>query len=228
MKISIIYRCCEIDSKESFRPKWFSKLNCAKNFLKFFLNKNIDILCVHDGEIGEIYKLFKENEIYIYKINNNSNLKSLEYCLNLAKDIVNNDFIYFLEDDYLHRYEAYDAMVDGFNIIKNNNSIKFLSLQDHMDRYTRTDDLDYGRTNVYVTNTCHWRTAESTTCTWAIAQEDYMEFGYNLAMKHRLNDRALFREALTMGKRLITPMPGFSTHCHLPFLSPTINWAMYT
>ena len=145
-------------------------------------------------------------------------------CLLLAKELTKTDIIYFLEDDYLHKYESYDAIIDGFNLIKNNNNLSFLSLKDHPDRYTRTDDIDYGRTNVYLGNKHHWRTAESTTCTWAISQDDYMEFGFDLAVKHLLNDRAFFREALTMGKRLVTPMPGASTHCHMPFLSPFVDW----
>lgn len=236
-KLNLILRCCEDDQKAQYRPHWFSKVGCLKNLYAtfggdFVTSGNVILHAIHDGPIGPVYDLLQEYKFTINKFQGRTNESSLVETLGYVSGIqreCGGTFIYFVEDDYIHNPKnGYSGLVEGFGLLKSNSSLSFLSLYDCSDRYTRTDDIDYGRTNVYVGGVSHWRTAESTTCTWAIAQEDYMEFGYNLAMKHRLNDRALFREALTMGKRLITPMPGLSTHCHIPFMSPTINWAMYT
>lgn len=219
-QLALILRCCESDQKAQHRPEWFSKVSCLKNLVRTFARPDVILHAIHDGPIGPLYEILVQHDFYIDKINVNSNEKSLVNTLSYASGLPEYRWIYFVEDDYLHTPDGFEGLIEGLMLPQS----VFVSLYDHMDRMTRTDDLDYGRTNVYLGEKHHWRTAESTTCTWAISQDDYLESGFELAMKHGLSDRALFREALTMGKRLVTPMPGISTHCHIPFMSPLIDW----
>jgi hypothetical protein len=223
-QLALILRCCESDQKAQHRPEWFSKVSCLKNLVRTFAKyTSVELHAIHDGPIGPLYDILVQRNFYIDKINVNSNDKSLYNTLTYASGLPDYRWIYFVEDDYLHTPYAFQGLIDGLMLSQST----FITGYDHPDRYTRTDDLDYGRTNVYLGNRHYWRTAESTTCTWAISQDDYLEFGFELAMKHGLNDRAFFREALTMGKRLVTPMPGLSTHCHIPFMSPFVDWEIY-
>lgn len=219
--IDFIYRCCESDTKTQFRPHWFSKKMCLENLVMTFQGQGYKFWAIHDGPIGPLYDMLQEYEFEIIKIEKQSNEYSLVTSLECGA-YSQNSKIYFVEDDYLHTKQGNRLLNEGFELLNNTNT--FISLYDHPDRYVRTDDLDFGRTNVFAGKVCHWRTAESTTCTWATTKDAYEEFAYDLAMKHLLNDREFFRSALQMGKKLITPMPGASTHCHIPFLSPIVNW----
>ena len=224
--LELIYRCCEDDQKANFRPQWFSKVKALKSLVKAFgQNEEVNLHAIHDGPIGPLYDLLQEYNFNIDKINVRSNGQSLEASLGYAVGLYKSELLYFAEDDYVYTNRAYQTLIDGYSIhTKKPNEISFISGYDHPDRLTRTDDLDHGRTFVYCGEVCHWRTAESTTCTWTMTQDDFLDFGYKLAIEYGLNDRGMFRAALGMGKRLITPMPGFSTHCHLPFLSPVVDW----
>ena len=224
--IQVIYRCCNEDKKAAFRPSYFSKLDCLENFLDvfkyemFIKNVSINITAVYDGADGSLSERLEYHDIDTHKINVNSNEQSLLYSLNLGHSAVYSDIVYFLEDDYLHTNKAVEQLIEGFSI----NPDGIVSGYDHPDRYTRTDDVDYGQTNIFLGKDCYWRTGESTTCTWAVRPKIFSEM-YNTAVQYKLNDRELFRSLRKSGIKLITPMPGFSTHCHEPFMSKFINWA---
>lgn len=230
MKLTVIYRCSEEDSKRQHRPPWFSKWKCLNNFLDIFkyadkiLGVNIEIIAVHDGPRGLLHDFLEFNDISIQKINIGSNAGSLDYCLKLATNL-DTDIIYFLEDDYLHVEYSPHILLDGFDVAKTLKKSHIVSLYDHADRYHRVDDIDYGQTNVLLGSWRHWRTAESTTCTWAVSKETYMNDVYDLANKFSLDDRGLFRALRTKDTVLFTPITGASTHCHLPFMSPLVEWS---
>ena len=231
MRLHIIYRCCELETgnkpKRECRPHWFDKEKLLLNLLEEFKFKQANQICdvefsaIHDGPIGPLYDILNGYKfINLDKINRNSNEESLLSSLDFAKGIPDTDYIYFVEDDYLHKPGSINALFGGFKY----NSL--ITLYDHPDRYTRTDDVDYGRTQLFLdnSNNCYWRTGESTTCTWAITQDLYLSHVAKVALKHKLNDRELFRELYRERIKLISPMRGFSTHCHEPFLSPLVEW----
>lgn len=231
MKISIIYRCCEADTKGPARPKYFSKLNCLNNMLDIFMYDNrpkdveVNIHAIHDGACGLLHEQLEYCDIPIEKINVNDNAKSLELSLGFASGLPKTDIIYFLEDDYLHTYDALKVLIEGFEIAQKVNKSNIISLYDHSDRYTRSDDIDRGQTHLFLGKLKYWRTAESTTCTWAVAQDSFIEDKiYEDAVKYGLNDREFFRYLRSKGTILFTPMIGSSTHCHIPFMSPFVNW----
>lgn len=229
MKLNIIYRCCELETgikpKRPCRPKWFSKEECLNNLLEAFLfiknpNVNVEFYAVHDGPEGPLFEVLDTyTQIKIVKINENSNEKSLQTSLNLGLEVTG-DYTYFIEDDYRHKENALSLLVEGLEF----NNGRPVTLYDHPDRYIRTDDIDYGKTYLYMGKSCYWRTAESTTCTWAIEDDLYKLVVAKVAKSYGLNDRQFFRNLYHANMGLLTPMPGASTHCHEPFLSPYVNW----
>lgn len=94
---------------------------------------------------------------------------------------------------------------------------------DCSDRYTRDDDICKGQESIYYHKGVHWRTAESTTCTWAVSKE-MKDRVISYSKNHGLSDRNMFRHMYSNGIRLYQPIPGVSTHVHEPFMSPGIDW----
>ncbi|HRA10036.1 MAG TPA: hypothetical protein PKX31_00110 [Chitinophagaceae bacterium] len=233
MKLHVIYRCCELDTKLDARPRWFSKLKCLDNLLGVFkydpqgITKEDEIIltAVHDGEKGQLHTHLDFCDINIEKINLNSNAGSLQYCLDFAAKLPQTDVIYFVEDDYLHTDDAFAVLKEGFEVADAINKDNVISLYDHLDRLLRTDDIDFHQTLIRLGNLKYWRTAESTTCTWAISQGLYLDKVYKLAKSFGLQDRELFRFLRKNHVVLFTPMLGASTHCHEPFLSPFVDWS---
>lgn len=219
--ITVIYRCSEKASHPEFRPHGFSKIECVENLLACFGYEGSRIVFIHDGDEGELFnhlnsrsnlRLFKYE---IIKINERSNAGSLNFCLDYAKENIDTEYVYFCEDDYLHHSYGNAHMLDGLKSFPDS----IISLYDHPDRYTRSDDI--GDVQIKLGRLGHWRTAESTTCTWATGTELFKNDLYKPAKIAGLDDRGFFRGVYAQnGIRLHTPIPGYATHCHIPFISP--------
>ena len=227
-RLLIIFRTC---SKETFgdfkecRPYFFDKKRCFKSFWDNFNNKtNTEINVVFDGNIDcNLYRYIQKFTNNIINVTFCQDTSTLIYCHEYAseKDF---DFVYMLEDDFLHLENSYEKLLEGLNIIKNNG---FVSLYDHLDRYIRQDDITLGKEHVLLGKTGYWRTAESTTNTVAMSKEILLK---TLEEKRNCGnkDRLFFVNCINKyNLRLITPLPALSTHVNKFFYSPYINWEKY-
>lgn len=218
--INIIYRFCNTPCSERHnRPNWFSKIVCFESLYKNFVTKdNYRIYCIQDGEDDQLTHLIKsKNKIERFiNINYKSNAASLDFCLNYADNIKEGDF-YFVEDDFLHRQNASKILEEGIS------KFNLVSLYDHPDRYTIEDDVTKNCEAISLTDSSYWRTAESTTCTWACTRNMW-EIIKDDAKRFNLKDRDFFRNLVYKNIRLWTPIKAYSTHCMENLLSPLINW----
>lgn len=223
-----IYRCCEAETHPSqfkhIRPEWFCKKKSFKSFWESAQSAGCEVKILHDGDDGELLRYIRSiTNIIPHKIRAKSNLHSLMQTFDMASDAFNNgyDNVYFIEDDYLHTTEAVDVI---FKAVEN---FKLVTGFDHLDRYIRNDDISFGKEYIaFSTKTNrHWRTAESTTCTWACTKSLWNDYLEDAARKHALEDRKLFRDLYNNNIRLWTPIPGVSTTIDINTFSPGINWA---
>jgi hypothetical protein len=218
--INIIYRFCNTPCSERHnRPYWFSKINCFESLYQNFVIKDeYKIYCIQDGEDDELTYLIKSKDKIerFININYKSNAASLDFCLNYADNIKEGDY-YFVEDDFLHRPNSNSILEEGLN------KFGLITLYDHLDRYTVSDDITKNCESIALTNSCYWRTAESTTCTWACKRETWEEIKDD-AKKFNLNDRGFFRHLIQKNIRLWSPIKAYSTHCMSHLLSPLIDW----
>ena len=151
-------------------------------------------------------------------------LRTLEIVESLGYD--DDTIIYFIEDDYLHRENWCEVLIEAFSL-----PTHYVSLYDHLDKYIDSgyDDLV---SKVFHTDTCHWRTVPSTCNTYAgkmgqLKQDMVIHKHFSAASPDGISmDHAKFVELGRHGRRLITPMPGYSTHCDL-LHSPCIDWEKY-
>ena len=152
---------------------------------------------------------------------------------NLALDIAlernEEDIIYFLENDYLHKPDAAGIICEGFQT-----GHSFVSLYDHPDKYVNPEDRGNPfcenkseRTNLYLTNSCHWKVSNSTTMTFA-SKAGIINKTIDIMRKHTTgthpNDFQMFLDLSKHGHKLVTSVPGFSTHGETRWLSPLTDW----
>lgn len=222
MTLDIIYRCCGKEtgtlSHREIRPSWFCKLKCLKSICDMLPIGGFSLHIVYDGPDSVLLKYILNDSVNfesIIRVNDGSNA-SIKHQWPIA-DSLWGDYIYFVEDDYLHAPDAAKILMEG------SDKFDLVTLYDHPDRYTRTDDVTKSHESVEITKSCHWRTAESTTSTFGISRGLWKEVR-TTAIECGAHDRMFFRKLIERGYRLWTPMPAQSTHCFTEFLSPLRDW----
>ncbi len=139
--------------------------------------------------------------------------------------VADDDIVFVCENDYLHVDRWLEKVVELFE-----SSIRFdyVSLYDHADYYEQVDKPIYPvyrglRSEIFVTQTHHWRVAPSTCGTFLVQKRVFVE---DLeAWSSRLSDFYVFTYLrLLKGRVLVSPVPGLSTHCMTGLLAPTIEW----
>ena len=135
------------------------------------------------------------------------------------------DIIYFLEDDYLHKEGWIDILLEGFEHI----GADYYTLYDHPDKYW-SGMYDELQSKVIATPTVHWRTAPSTTNTYACKFKTLKEH-FDIHVKYCdlaakwTKDHDKFTHLWSIGSNLISCIPGYSTHVEGNMLSPTVDWS---
>lgn len=220
------------------RPEWFFRGRCWKNLIAT-IGVGVDITVFYDyakGKMGYLPDLVGSNQewyddVKIRKLKMglfccgteaSSFLALLDHImsLNLSDDAI----VYIVEDDYLHRPGWCKALREAFEL-----PIDYVSLYDHADKYM--EGYSELKSKIYVTESAHWRSTPSTCNTYACLmrtlREDidthrFFSRNHNGGVSQ---DHNKFVELARLGRRLITPMPGFSTHCEAGLLSPLVDWS---
>lgn len=237
--IHVINRHCKFSnlSSNKARPSYFSRKNCFINLITT-INNNPEVQhhILFDGDMKEHFlsEYFCLNNLTM--LNSGSGAKSFVDAINFALQLNcdEEDIIYFVEDDYLHRPNWVNILKEGMSIEDN----CWISLYDHKDKYYRVLNSNIKenykamykdlKSEITVTNSCHWRTVASTTDTFAIKAKHLIQYKYPMTYfssiaPHSLDhDRGIF--LTKQGFKLWTPMPGYSTHMEPDYMSPLINW----
>ena len=85
---------------------------------------------------------------------------TLEYVSNI--NFPEDQIIYFLEDDYLHRESWNKILLEGFDL-----NVDYISLYDHLDKY-KLPLYQKLQSKILISKSCHWRTVPSTTLSFAV------------------------------------------------------------
>ena len=111
------------------RPTWFSYEKCYRSLKS---SKDIDLTIVLDGTIdNHHFKFDKEDKIIESK--GGSDFSSFQNCLNAVEksNPNNNDIIYLVEDDYLHKPGWSSILLEAFESF----DVDYATLYDHKDNY---------------------------------------------------------------------------------------------
>ena len=238
--LHIIYRASDSE-KPDVRPKYYSKLLCLKSLLSALKKVNgYTLTLYYDGQGGqELTEELSKNAAHckVVRILLKSNTGSFWYVYQESLKLPDNDWIYFVEDDYIHLDTAIEKLLECIRLIT---QADYITLYDHPVRYA-TDyhlglDIPHRINKIYISESHHCRTQESTCMTFAAKvatlKEDrpiFEKYVKNVAVPE---DRELFKrlqglvgyENNSLFRLLVGPMPSLSTHCRLPWLAPLVDW----
>lgn len=227
--IRIFQRHCNFSSNSHNkpRPEWFDREKIFDSLIST-LDSRVDYTAFHDSGNGEIENHFLNNK-NVNKISKKggndaqSFLNVLNYVI--EQNYNDEDIIYFLEDDYLHKPGWIDILIEGFEYI----GADYYTLYDHPDKYylPMYDEL---QSKIIATPSVHWRTTPSTTNTYAckfgtLKKHLDIHIQYCDLVAKWTKDHDKFTHLWKIGSNLISCIPGYSSHIEANMLSPVTNWA---
>jgi hypothetical protein len=226
--MKIIYRISDTGYNK-VKPDYINNENCLKNFCNVFFNNIWDIQVIADN-ISEqtqnmICKYIDKSQITYVSIGHGAGTFNL--ALDEALKGNDDEIVYFVENDYLHKPEADKILIEGFSL-----GYDYVSLYDHPDKYINGANPfveDGGEvTRLMLTDSCHWKLTNSTTMTFATKvktlKQDESILREFTSGTHP-NDFPMFLALREKQKGLITPVPGYSTHGETTWLSPLTDWS---
>jgi len=227
----VLYRISDAGYNK-VKPKYVNNENCLRNAVEVF--KNVKWSVYADNVSTEtddmIQKYVTRSDIEYVSVGHGAGTFNL--TLDEALKYEDDEIVYFLENDYIHKPESLEIIKQGFEL-----GASFVSLYDHPDKYLPPEKggnpyCQGGAedTRVYLTKDCHWKITNSTTMTFA-AKVSTLKRVESILRKHtngtHPNDFQMFLELRKNNELLITPIPGYSTHGETAWLSPLTNWEKY-
>lgn len=224
----VIYRVSDAGYNK-VKPNYIDNEKCLANATKVFKDADWSILADNiSSETNDmIQKYHPRSEISYLSVGHGAG--TFNIALNEALSYKDDEIVYFIENDYLHKPNSKKILEEGFKL-----GAKFVSLYDHPDKYL--DPSKGGNpyceggaeaTRVYLSESTHWKITNSTTMTFA-AKVETLKDSEEILRKHtdgkHPNDFQMFLELGKNNKLLITPLPGYATHGETAWLAPLINW----
>lgn len=258
LKTNVIFRTCDKINAVHGSPRPFNldKITlikiCFLSLIKALEGKQNTIYIVADDISSELTIFFEKYPVtIIHGVYGNDN--SLRKCFEIAKKIPQDELIYFCEDDYLHREDTFDHIIDLFTnsqaIFPGDLTIKKLLRKreltllrirryfkkpeilvfpcDYPDRY----DIRLLKKNyIYHTSKIHWRQVEDITFTFLLMSNTFKKHFKKINKSaEKANDRFLSKRLLGnnffYNKLLaLSPIPSLSCHMHSETMSNVVNW----
>lgn len=209
------------------RPSWFNKIKVFENFKNTLNLELVNYTIVYDEFYGSIDKTFLSQEKNVEIINCGSESQSFLKTLDIiqSKNLSDDTIVYFLEDDYLHRSGWCDIMLEGFSL-----NPHYVTLYD-FDFFINAGYL----CEIFTTPSSHWRAVPATTNTFACKYKTLLE-DLEIHQKYSVDcikeekgfefskDYDKFWELSKQHRYIISPIPGWNTHCDANHISPIIDW----
>ena len=227
--MKIIYRISDAGYNK-VKPDYIGNEKCLANAKNVF--KDCDWVIIADNvseETDNMIQKYFPKEIIDYT-SKGSGAQTFNIALTKALTYSDDEIVYFIENDYLHKPDSQKVIEEGFEL-----GASFVSLYDNPDKYL--DPSKGGNpycqggaedTRVYLTNSCHWKITNSTTMTFA-AKVNTLKSVENILRKHTTGtyprDFDMFLELRQNNELLITSIPGYSTHGETAWLSPLTDWS---
>jgi len=226
--MKIIYRISDAGYNK-VKPEYINNESCLQNATEVFKDANWYLIAdnVSDQTNTMMQKYVPLNCTEYQSVGHGAGTFNL--ALDKALTYNDDDIVYFIENDYLHKPESSKILKEGFEL-----GASFVALYDHPDKYL--DPSKGGNpycegggedTRVYLTDSCHWKITNSTTMTFA-AKVSTLKRVEPILRKHTSgthpNDFQMFLELRQQGELLITPIPGYATHGETAWLSPLTDW----
>jgi hypothetical protein len=226
--MKIIYRISDAGYNK-VKPDYINNENCLKNALQMFPITEHDWSIIADNISEEtnnmICKYISRDHILYVSVGHGAGTFNL--ALDEALQSSDDEIIYFLENDYLHKPGSDKVLEEGFTL-----GYDYVALYDHPDKYINGANPfveDGGEvTRLMLTKSCHWKLTNSTTMTFAARvstlKQDEAILREFTSGTHP-NDFPMFLALREKQHGLVTPVPGYSTHGETAWLTPLTDWS---
>ncbi len=206
------------------RPHGFCKRKVFENFLEIFKTSRIHVIADRVKPETAEWLRARCDDVEVTDIGNGGDSTCWAFKRALEK-CSPGDLVYFCEDDYWHRPGSEVIIQEGLTISH------YATLYDHPDKYVigvnpflREHPGEV--TLVRRTAGVHWKHTNSTTLTFATHYE-VLRQDLDTLIKHcgeaKSHDFELFCDLLRQGRSLVSPIPGYSTHIHIPWITPEVT-----
>ena len=206
-----------------------TKEYCLKNTVSVFGLENITV--VGDNLNVETEEMVNSLGVKLVKVNNGSGAGTFRSALDLAiEENSDEEIIYLLEDDFLHKPEAAQIIEEG---VKNFNT--YVTGYDHPDKYMNKHQggnplIEYGGevTRLVRTQSTHWKITNSTVMSFAASRQRLLadkELLYKYSVGKATDSFKFFLELTKeKGTLCLSSVPGVSTHVEQAWLTPFTDW----
>jgi len=227
--MKIIYRISDAGYNK-VKPEYINNELCLKNATTVFKDANWNIIADNiSAETNDMIQKYKSRD-HIDYVSVGHGAGTFNLALDLALKYNDDEIVYFIENDYLHKPDSEKIIQEGFSL-----GASFIALYDHPDKYL---DPSHGGnpfcgggaedTGVYLTNSCHWKITNSTTMTFAAKVSTLKRVEPILrkwTSSTHPNDFQMFLDLRQQNELLITSLPGYATHGETAWLSPLTDWS---
>ena len=226
--MQVIYRISDTGYQKE-KPKYINNQNCLLNAIRTFNKASWWVIA---DNVGEETKAFLNRELKtIEHVSVGHGAGTFNLALDYALNLPDEEIVYFLENDYLHKPGAMEVLQSAFEMYL---GIEYVTLYDHPDKYMDPGNggnpYCYGKaenTRVFLGQHCHWKLTNSTTMTFAakvrtLKQDEKILKGWTSGTQP--NDFEMFVELRQKGRQLISSIPGYATHGETKWLAPLTNW----
>ena len=226
--MKIFYRISD-SGYDKVKPDYINNENCLRNFCWHFNSDDIDVIAdnISDDTYNMICRNIKADNITKVSIGHGAGTFNL--ALDKALQLNDSEYVYFVENDYLHLPNSYNVLKEGLDF-----GVAYVTLYDHPDKYL---DPSLGgnpycqggaeNTKVFLTHSTHWKITNSTTMTFATRVECLRqdeEILRRWTNGTHPDDFKMFIELNQKGRNIISSIPSFATHGETRWLSPLVNW----
>ena len=225
----IIYRISD-SGYNKVKPDYINNELCLKNASEVFTDAIWSVIADNTSEeTNDMIQKYITKDSISY-VSQGNGAATFNLALNEALKYDDDEIIYFIENDYLHKPNSQKIIEEGLSL-----GASFVALYDHPDKYL--DPSKGGNpycgggaedTRVYLTENTHWKITNSTTMTFA-AKVSALKENEEILRHHTSgthpNDFQMFMELRANNKLLVTPIPGYATHGETAWLSPLTDWS---
>lgn len=256
--MKIIYRLSpEGAGYKKNKPYYVNNTKCLHNFVRIFGKKDLLVLFDenyynnnlvlfdedYDNKDPAIFKSMAEfdslitmcniNQIAYNIIDTGSSAKSFNEALTIALTYEDDEIVYFVENDYIHKAGSKQILTNIFesNICEN----LFASLYQHPDKFLHSSlggnpftnpDNSYS-TIIHSGKDGYWNVVDSTTMTFATKvktlklSEPIMR---ECTTGNNPSSVKMFWKLNAIGCRLVTPLDSYATHGETAWLAKFTDW----
>lgn len=227
--IKIVYRISDAGYNK-VKPDYITNENCLRNAVKVFGKGSFHVIADNVSDVTREMIFKYVDDLQTVSVGHGAGTFNL--ALDWALKQNDDDIIYFLENDYLHKPDSQNILIEGIDL-----GADYVSLYDHPDKYIpasrggnpQIEDDGGEYTKLFLSKSCHWKITNSTTMTFAstvkILKEDEEVLRKWTNRGHYPDDYKMFLELREKNRTLVTSVPGYSTHGETAWLSPLTDWS---